>query len=878
MAQYKYKFSVIIPVYNVEEYLEETIQSVLYQTIGFEDNIQLILVNDGSPDNSDDICKKYRDMFPNNVVYVHQKNSGVSAARNKGMEYIEGEIVNFLDSDDKWDRFAFQEVYKYSKKYENISLFSCKMVFFDAKKGRHPLNYKYKKNRVINILEDYDYPQLSSSSIFIRSRALKGHKYDTSIRYSEDNKFINEILFDELNYMVLKKPTYYYRRRSVGDSAIQGQVNNADWFLVTPKYVYSYLFDLSREKFGKLIPYIQYLVMYDLNWRLKIEADALSTKEKNEYIKIITKLINMIDDNIVCELKNIEFTDKISLLGFKKNKDYIKDIEYDGEFVRFEDMIISQKHLGLLLIDNIYFKNDKMFLFGKLDIKFIPQKSFKVKKDGKNLKVNFYELPVDYNTKIFDGTKIHDYVGFTFNININDCHSLEFFFGDNILIPRFKKWSVFCEKLPRSYHYHGKRMIYFKKDRLIFAPKNRFKAFFYEIANDIKLLRIKKIKVVAIRVFIKLARLFKHKKIMLISDRINVAGDNGEHFFKYMLKNHPEYKSYFVLANTSSDYERMKSVGEVLDPQSLKYKLIFQICDYIVSSQAENYIFNILGKNNSFVQDQYYFKFVFLQHGIIKDDLSPWTNIHSKKIDMYVTSCNQEYQSLLDYKYYFGKNIVKLTGLPRYDNLLKLQEKTPVKKQILLSCTWRAFLANKINRKTGERLYNPDFKNSNYFIFLNNLINDERLLKVLRKNDYKIKFCVHPNVVVQLEDFKENDCIIIEKNAVNYQKEFCENALLITDYSSVFFDFAYLKKPVIYLQHDRKEFFEGQLYNEGYFDYNKMGFGPVCKNLDQAVNAIIECVENGCKLEKKYANRIDSFFTYHDDKNCERVFKEIEKL
>ena len=120
MAQYKYKFSVIIPVYNVEEYLEETIQSVLYQTIGFEDNIQLILVNDGSPDNSEDICKKYRDMFPNNVVYVHQKNSGVSAARNKGMEYIEGEIVNFLDSDDKWDRFAFQEVYKYSKKYENI--------------------------------------------------------------------------------------------------------------------------------------------------------------------------------------------------------------------------------------------------------------------------------------------------------------------------------------------------------------------------------------------------------------------------------------------------------------------------------------------------------------------------------------------------------------------------------------------------------------------------------------------------------------------------------------------------------------------------------------------------------------------------------------
>ena len=68
----KYKFSVIIPIYNVEDYIEETILSVINQSIGFKENIQLILVNDGSPDDSEKICLKYKEMYPNNIIYIKQ--------------------------------------------------------------------------------------------------------------------------------------------------------------------------------------------------------------------------------------------------------------------------------------------------------------------------------------------------------------------------------------------------------------------------------------------------------------------------------------------------------------------------------------------------------------------------------------------------------------------------------------------------------------------------------------------------------------------------------------------------------------------------------------------------------------------------------------
>lgn len=129
MSKKKFKFSVIIPIYNVEDYLKETIESVVNQTIGFEENIQLILVNDGSPDNSESICLEYKEKYPNNVVYIQQENGGVSSARNKGMEYVEGEFVNFLDSDDKWSKDAFKETYRNYKKNKDIKMFSCRMIF-----------------------------------------------------------------------------------------------------------------------------------------------------------------------------------------------------------------------------------------------------------------------------------------------------------------------------------------------------------------------------------------------------------------------------------------------------------------------------------------------------------------------------------------------------------------------------------------------------------------------------------------------------------------------------------------------------------------------------------------------------------------------------
>ena len=300
----QFKISVIIPIYNVEKYLEETIKSVISQTIGFKKNIQMILVNDGSTDNSEAICLKYKNKYPNNIIYIKQKNSGVSSARNNGLKYAEAEYINFLDSDDTWDKDAFKKGYELLSNNKNINLVSYRMKFFDAKKGYHALDFKFKNgDRIVNLNEEYKLPQLSGSSCMIRYSALKNKKFSEILKISEDARLINEIILENLNIGLISSSCYNYRQRKEKNSAINKSTKIKNWYLDTPKLCYKYLFDLSKKKYNKVIKYIQFLILYDLQWRIFTTAfpNTLTNQEKSKYISILKDLLKDIDDDVIID-------------------------------------------------------------------------------------------------------------------------------------------------------------------------------------------------------------------------------------------------------------------------------------------------------------------------------------------------------------------------------------------------------------------------------------------------------------------------------------------------------------------------------------------------------------------------------------------------
>ena len=259
----KWKIAVVIPVYNVENYLEETIESVVNQTIGFRENIQLILVNDESPDNSGAICEAYEKKYPENTIYVKQKNAGVSSARNRGLEYVNAEYVNFLDSDDVWELAALEKGVNALERNTDVDVVDFRRQYFEATKSYHMLDYRFKEgSRTIDIFETPENFLVHCTAAVIRTEAIADIRFDESLRISEDTKFIYELVLKKGKYYVIADSKYMYRKRMAETSAIQTSLQKKYYYNETVEKAHLYLINRSIEQFGEVIPFVQHFVMY----------------------------------------------------------------------------------------------------------------------------------------------------------------------------------------------------------------------------------------------------------------------------------------------------------------------------------------------------------------------------------------------------------------------------------------------------------------------------------------------------------------------------------------------------------------------------------------------------------------------------------------
>ena len=255
MKDYRFQFSIIIPVYNVEQYLAETLDSVINQTIGFEDNIQIILVNDGSPDNSERICMKYKDKYHDNIVYVKKENGGVSSARNEGIQYAEGKYVNFLDSDDCWEKDSFEHVLNFfDEYYDQVDVVGCRKKFFDAQTGYHNLDYKFTVSKIVDLRDEYEFIQMDVTGAFIKNEAIGDIRFSTRLKYGEDAEFVNRILLEKCTLGVCREAEQLYRKRQDDTSALQNELRSESYYFDTPIYLHKAMFERSVEKYGKIEP------------------------------------------------------------------------------------------------------------------------------------------------------------------------------------------------------------------------------------------------------------------------------------------------------------------------------------------------------------------------------------------------------------------------------------------------------------------------------------------------------------------------------------------------------------------------------------------------------------------------------------------------
>lgn len=358
----------------------------------------------------------------------------------------------------------------------------------------------------------------------------------------------------------------------------------------------------------------------------------------------------------------------------------------------------------------------------------------------------------------------------------------------------------------------------------------------------------------------------KKRELWLICEDGKTARDNGYHFYKYVRSNYPNDFCFYVIDKNASDYDKVAGLGNIIQFKSFKHWLYYLSAKYNISNHKHGnpcrsffYFVHVVLKlyNNR----------VFLQHGVIKDDL-PFVYYKNARFCLFITSAKKEYEYIKN-NFGYPDGIIKNFGLARFDNLHDIKIN---KKQILFMPTWRNWLNTSCDVNDNEFIRTEFYKNWNL------LLNDDKLIEYIEKNDIKIYFYPHQHMQKYLDFFKSksNNIIIADNSIIDIQQLLKDSALLITDYSSVFMDFAYMNKPVIYYQFDREEFRKKQML-KGYFDYDEDGFGKVVFDSQTAINKIIELCNNEYIDEKIYEKRRVDFFEIRDKNNSKRTYEYLKK-
>ena len=291
------KVSVIVPIYNAAEYLEQCLDSIVNQTLK---DIEIILIDDGSTDGSSEICKKYLTDF--RVIYYHKENEGLAAARDDGMLRASGEYIGFVDSDDWIKTDMYEKMYNAAKSNNSDIVFcNCQQnengYVFTPEMPDGPYNREAVKKEILPKTLAYIGKGGSKRAIrwsnclrLYKTETLKqnGIRFDRRLRRSQDLQLTYEATLVAQNYYYIEEPLYH--NRVVADSLSRGYTKNM-WPLYT--YLIEILYkDTENFKELDLMDQMHLRAFFFATDCIENEMKPLCPNDKNTKIKLIEQIMN----------------------------------------------------------------------------------------------------------------------------------------------------------------------------------------------------------------------------------------------------------------------------------------------------------------------------------------------------------------------------------------------------------------------------------------------------------------------------------------------------------------------------------------------------------------------------------------------------------
>ena len=314
--------SIIIPVYNVEKYIERCLKSVLNQTYS---NLEIIVINDGSTDNTGIICERYAGI-DSRIKYIYQQNQGVSAARNKGLSLIKGEYLIFVDSDD-WLELNCCEIL-----LNTICRYSTDVIFFEmikhySEKTKKPYKLEFqKKGNISDIIKCIlvSDTKLGGGYIFNKFYRVENRenlpKFKNNLSAYEDKLWLLEYLQKCQSVLTLDKVLYNYEVRL---NSLSNSCNIEEKRWIETILAYKYMTELFEDNILFSIARNQYLkkIVQSIFWKVSKGKDKTTKKLMSGYTVLKGNYKYIYRDS------KIRFSTKIKTLWIQILEKYYQNME-----------------------------------------------------------------------------------------------------------------------------------------------------------------------------------------------------------------------------------------------------------------------------------------------------------------------------------------------------------------------------------------------------------------------------------------------------------------------------------------------------------------------------------------------------------------------
>lgn len=837
------RYSVVSAVYDVAPFLDRFLRSLVRQSVDFDRHIEVILVDDGSRDRSAEIIARWQSAHPRSIHYIRKENGGQASARNLGLEHATGDWITFIDPDDFVDERYFQRVDALLSRPEarEVVLVACKLLYHREGKvaDGHALRSQFDAgDAIVPVGPHSSHVQLSAASAFFRRDLLSSprRRFDEELRpVFEDGQFTGQYLMDNPGGTIgiCARAKYFYSRRDDGSSAVDTSWTHPGRFGTVIERGYLDLLRASARSSpdGRAARWVQRTVLYELCWHFVVvvaHAERLSfltPQEIERYSALIHECFAHIEETTIVEfdLPGCSYDRRVAMLAaFKSGR------------VSAPQVFIDRFHDG----------NGSFRL-----------RSFHPDAEGRAI-VRLDGVRV---APTADKLRTHDFVG-------------EPFINERIAwIPcwdRRATLTVEIDGIDAEIHLPRGGTALRTSVREVAAALSREPRLDAAPWYDRMEYRLATSPIVRRR----------YADCLIFMDRDSQADDNAEHLYRYVLRNHPDTRAYFVLRRESRDWDRLCREGFRLIPfGSIEHRVALINARHLISSHADHYVLGYPTLRHR--RTLHRSRFTFLQHGVIKDDLSHWLN--AKTIDCFVTASPAERRSIIDEgsPYRFSAQEVVLTGLPRHDALGAGNPRAD--RCLLIMPTWRQWLVGPTIGKSAVRAENPVFFESEFAQRWREFLHSPRLRALVTAHGYRVQFFPHANLDAYLDWFDAPSYIETLSNGrgASIQEVFRAAALMITDYSSAAFDLAYLRRSVLYYQFDRELVFGGEhTTKKGYYDYDRDGFGPVCSD-QEGLMMELECLLNReAKPTPAHLARMENTFAYRDGQSCRRTFDAILAL